>query len=57
MDNLVLFFWDDPVPSLKAKTLSVSYFPDKGNKSKLTGIIEKDGRVFVDGEPFPKFGR
>jgi hypothetical protein len=54
--NLVLFFWGDPASSLEQKPLSASYFPDKGDKEIIHSLSERDGRVFADDQPLPKFG-
>jgi hypothetical protein len=53
--NLVVFFWGDPAETLERKPLTVSYFPDKSNKELIRSMSERDGRVFADDEPLPKF--
>jgi hypothetical protein len=55
--NLVFFFWGDPAENLKQKALSVSYFPDKGDKEIIHSLSEHDGRMFADDQPLPKFGQ
>ena len=55
--NLILFFWGDPADSLKAEPLAVSYFPDKSDKEVIKTLTVRDGRVFADDQPFPKFGQ
>lgn len=56
MDNLVYFVWSDSVKDFLPKQLTVSYFPDKTRTQLLKSIREKDGRIYVDDEPFPKVG-
>ena len=48
-------FWGDPAERLQTKSLSVSYFPDKSDKEIIRSLSERDGRVFADEEPLPKF--
>jgi hypothetical protein len=55
--NLVLFFWGDPADNLKQKQLSVSYFPDSSDKDLIHSLSLRDGRVFADDQPLPKFGQ
>lgn len=54
--NLVVFFWGDPSAGLEQKPLSASYFPDKSDKEVIHSLSERDGRVFADDQPLPKFG-
>jgi hypothetical protein len=37
--------------------LSVSYFPDKEDETIIQSLSVRDGRVFADGEPLPKFNQ
>ncbi|MGI4756516.1 MAG: hypothetical protein ACRYGF_06670 [Janthinobacterium lividum] len=53
--NLVIFFWSDPVEVLKQKTLIASYFPDSGDKELIKTLLIKNGRIYADDQPFPKF--
>jgi hypothetical protein len=55
--NLVFFFWGDPADNLKQKQLSVSYFPDTSDKELIHSLSLKDGRVYADDQPLPKFGQ
>jgi hypothetical protein len=55
--NLVIFFWGDPAENLQQKPLSVSYFPDKSDKTMIKSLSEHDGRAFADDQPLPKFGQ
>jgi len=43
------------VENLERKPLPVSYFPDKSDKELIHSLLERDGRVFADDEPLPKF--
>jgi hypothetical protein len=56
LHNVVIFSWGDPVDSLKQKQMSVSYFPDSSDKDLIHALSEKDGRVYADDQPLPKFG-
>jgi hypothetical protein len=42
---------------LEQKPLTVSYFADQSDKELIKSLTMKDGRVFADGEPLPKFGQ
>ncbi len=55
--NLIIFFWGDPAANLKTDFLSVSLFPDKSDKEKIKTLTLRDGRVYADDQPFPKFGQ
>jgi hypothetical protein len=55
--NLIIFFWGDPAENLKAEPLAVSFFPDKSDKDTIKSLYVRDGRVYADGQPFPKFGQ
>lgn len=54
--NLVIFLWGDAPAAIKLSPFTVSYFPDTGDKELIHSLTEKDGRVYADGEPLPKFG-
>jgi hypothetical protein len=54
--NLLIAFWGDPPGELVNNAFDVSYFPDKGDTDTIKSLVFKDGRVFADGEPLPKFG-
>lgn len=56
LHNLVIFFWGDAPDNLRQKSLSASYFPDKSDKEIIHALSERDGRVFADDQPMPKFG-
>ena len=56
LHNLVVFFWGDAASGLETKPLSVSYFPDKSDPDIIHSLSEKDGRMFADDQPMPKFG-
>ena len=55
--NLILFFWGDPPDNLKTDTLAVSFFPDKSDKETIKALTVRDGRVYADDQPMPKFGQ
>jgi hypothetical protein len=55
--NLILFFWGDPPEELKNNTLAVSFFPDKSDKETIKTLTVRDGRVYADDQPLPKFGQ
>jgi hypothetical protein len=52
--HVVVFFWGQSREALEAQQLSVSYFPDKGDKEQIKTLSEHDGRLFADGELLPK---
>lgn len=54
--NLVVFSWGDPADRLRANQLSVSYFPDEGDKELIGVLSAKNGRVYADSEPFFRIG-
>ena len=37
--------------------LAVSYFPDKSDKEIIKALTIRDGRVYADDQPMPKFGQ
>lgn len=53
--NLLIFFWGDAADNLKQHPITVSYFPDKSDKESIRSIALRDGRVFADDQPMPKF--
>jgi hypothetical protein len=53
--NVVVFFWGDSPDNLKQEPLVVSYFPDTSDKDIAHSLSLRDGRVFADDEPLPKF--
>jgi hypothetical protein len=53
--NPVVFFWGDPADNLKQHNLTVSYFPDESDKQMIKALSVRDGRVFADDQPMPKF--
>jgi hypothetical protein len=55
--NLVIFSWSDPPDSLKPKPMTISYFPDSGDKDMIHTLSEHDGRVFADDQPLPKLNQ
>ena len=55
--NMLLFFWGDPPKALEGKPISISYFADVGDKDLIHALTEKDGRLYADGEPLPKFNQ
>lgn len=55
--NLVIFAWGEALENLKNQQLSASYFPDKSDKEIIHNLSQRDGRVFADGEPLPKFNQ
>jgi hypothetical protein len=55
--NLIIFFWGDPPQNLKTDGLAVSFFPDKSDKETIKALAVRDGRVYADDQPFPKFGQ
>jgi hypothetical protein len=55
--NLILFFWGDPAENLKTDMLSVSFFPDTSDKETIRTLTVRDGRVYADDQPLPKFGQ
>jgi hypothetical protein len=55
--NLIIFFWGDPADNLKLEPLVVSYFPDKGDKDTINALTVRDGRVYADDQPLPKYGQ
>jgi hypothetical protein len=55
--NLVIFFWADPPDTLKTQQLSASYFPDRTDKDIIHGLSEREGRVYADDQPLPKFNQ
>jgi hypothetical protein len=55
--NLILFFWGDPADNLKTDTLAVSFFPDNSDKETIKALTVRDGRVYADDQPLPKFGQ
>jgi hypothetical protein len=57
LHNLILFFWGDPPEVLKTGMLAVSYFPDKSDKEIINALTIRDGRVYADDQPMPKFGQ
>lgn len=57
LHNLILFFWGDPPEVLKSGMLAVSYFPDKSDKEIIKALTIRDGRVYADDQPMPKFGQ
>ena len=57
LHNIVIFFWGDPLDNLKNQQLSASYFPDKSDKELIHSLIQRDGRVYADGEPLPKYNQ
>jgi hypothetical protein len=52
--NLIVFFWGDPAANLQQKTISVSYFPDKSDKTVFHSLSIHDGQLFADAEPISK---
>ena len=42
---------------LLGKAITISYFPDPSQKDLMKTLEVRDGRVFVDGEAFPKIGQ
>jgi len=54
--NLVMFAWGESVDALKTKPISVSYFADSKDKDIIKTLSLRDGRVFADDQPMPKFG-
>jgi hypothetical protein len=57
LHNMVIFYWGQSRDALEAQQLSVSYFPDKGDKEQIKSLSEHDGRVFADDEPLPKLNQ
>jgi hypothetical protein len=56
--NLVIFFWGDPADSLHQNSpLSVSYFADINDKDLIQTLSLRDGRVYADDQPLPKFSQ
>lgn len=55
LHNLIIFFWGDPPGNLKQDSITISVFPDTSDKDLIKALTVKDGRVFADGEPLPKF--
>jgi hypothetical protein len=55
LHNLIIFRWDDAPESLKQDAITISLFPDTSDKDLIKALTVKDGRVFADGEPLPKF--
>jgi hypothetical protein len=55
--NLIIFYWGDPPEELKNNTLAVSFFPDKSDKETIKALTVRDGRVYADDQPMPKFGQ
>jgi len=55
--NLIIFFWGDPPDNLKSDTLAVIFFPDKTDKETIKTLSVRNGRVYADDQPFPKFGQ
>lgn len=53
--NLVVFFWGDAPDNLRQHAMTVSYFPDTEDKEVIKTLSLRDGRVFADDEPMPKF--
>lgn len=53
--NVLIFFWGDPPDNLKEQPLAVSYFPDTSDKDIAHSLSLRDGRVYADDEPLPKF--
>jgi hypothetical protein len=53
--NVVVFFWGDPPDNLKLEPLEISYFPDPSDKDIAHALSLRDGRVYADEEPLPKF--
>ena len=54
--NLILFYWGETPDTLKANSLAVSFFPDKSDKDTAKTLTLRDGRVYADDMPLPKFG-
>jgi hypothetical protein len=55
--NLVVFFWEPAPETLQQQQLSVSYFPDTGDKDIIHVLSLSKDRAFADGEPLPKFNQ
>lgn len=55
--NLIIFSWGDPAENLKTDLMYVSCFPDKSDPEKIKSISFRDGRVYADDQPLPKFGQ
>lgn len=55
--NLVIFFWGQSKDALEAQQISVSYFPDKSDAGTIKSLSERDGRLFADDQPLPKFNQ
>lgn len=55
--NLVIFFWGDSPDVLKTQQLTVSYFPDKSDGEVIHALSEREGRVFADDQPRPKYNQ
>jgi hypothetical protein len=53
--NLIVFKWGDRLDTLQSQELIASYFPDKNDQDLIQTVIVKDGRVFADDQPLPKF--
>jgi hypothetical protein len=55
--NLLVTFWGEPPENLGQNAFNISYFPDTGDKEIIKSLVVRDGRVYADGEPLPKFGQ
>ena len=55
--NLIFFSWGDPADNLKLEPMVGSYFPDKSDKETIKALTVRDGRVYADDQPLPKFGQ
>jgi hypothetical protein len=56
--NLLVVFWGPgSLDGLKGGQLRASYFPDNSDKEIIHSLIVREGRVFADGEPLPKFNQ
>ena len=55
--NLIIFFWGDAPSVLESPPLSASYFPATSDKEIIQSLSLREGRVFADDQPLPKFGQ
>ena len=55
--NMILFSCPCDAMDLKNYSFDVSFFPDKSDKETIKAFTVRDGRVYADDQPMPKFGQ
>jgi hypothetical protein len=57
LHNIVIYVWGQSLDALRQQQLSVSYFPNKSDKDLIKSLSMREGRIFADDEPLPKFNQ